>query len=74
MGCSRFNSLILDFISVCGIVVYKVEKSKVLMLLQTSWDLELKFRFLDNIIDDITAYACESRILDIEIRDSKFNI
>ena len=30
------NSLILDFISVCGIVVYKVEKSKVLMLLQTS--------------------------------------
>jgi hypothetical protein len=29
------NSLILDFSSVCGIVIYKVEKSNVLMVLQT---------------------------------------
>ena len=36
------NSLILDFSSVCGMVVYNIEKSNVLMLLQTYWDLELK--------------------------------
>jgi hypothetical protein len=35
------NSLILDFSSICGMMVYKVEKSNVLMLLQTYWDLEL---------------------------------
>ena len=29
------NSLILDFSGVCGMVVYKVEKSSVFMLLQT---------------------------------------
>ena len=36
------NSLILDFSSVCVMVVYKVEKWNALMLLQTYWDLELK--------------------------------
>ena len=35
------NSLILDFNSVCGIMVYKVERSNVVMLLQAYWDLEL---------------------------------
>ena len=34
------NSLILDFTSVCVMVVYKVEKSNALMLLQIYWDLE----------------------------------
>jgi hypothetical protein len=36
------NYVILDFSNVCRMVVYKVEKSNVLMLLQTYWDLELK--------------------------------
>jgi hypothetical protein len=45
--CSPGNNaesffLILDFSSVCRMAVYKVEKSNVLMLLQTYWDLELK--------------------------------
>jgi hypothetical protein len=36
------HSLILDLSSVCGMVVYKIEKLNVLMLLQTFYDLELK--------------------------------
>jgi hypothetical protein len=36
------NSLILDFSSICVMVVHMVEKSNALMLLQTYWDLELK--------------------------------
>ena len=40
------------FYCVCGVLVYKVEKSNILMLLQTNWDLELKdssksFEFLN---------------------------
>jgi hypothetical protein len=38
------NSLILDFSSICVMVVYKVEKSNALMLLQTYWDLELSLQ------------------------------
>ena len=40
---ATLNHLSGNFSCTCGMVVYKVEKSNVLTLLQMYWDLELKF-------------------------------